>query len=495
MASPFTMGLNALATRSVTSYVRNFEVCGNWKEHEVEEHLKMGRVPDENMLLNTLVRVAVEKMAMLDSFRYLDPSHQTQALLTPSRWELNFKMLPTLWHGLAQSTSLTKLTVKCPSNRYPKPITLVPPIPNLEYLHLFDIDPLCYADDISLLLLGSKKLRHLKLHWSPRIREAREPSINQASFFGRCAAAHYVIKLKSMALHNLYTHQDNDCSNVFDLTELEDITFLNSTGGINDNGPTAFMEAPHKSWRKSADELVPTSLKNLRCDKVSKHQCQFIADISNLEKLYLVHPQTQERQESRSAFPRSPDSTNSPSSSQDAYNILSLKDDYLEAITKSHGATIKHLLLLPQWRLTNDDIARLFRHCPNLEQLGIGVEFSSFSHMRLLVPFLPKLKVMRLLGNPDDSTFVDKMREIDQQGLHEEKIGEDTVNAEWAKLRYMEIGAPDMIFELGERRLHALPDNSQTNSRSKDTYRRSVKKRTLEDVKDIAIWKYDSPNI
>lgn len=70
MASPFSMGLNGLVSRNVSGYVRNFEVCGEWKEHEVEEHAKVGRVPDESMMMNILVKVAVEKMAMLDSFRY-----------------------------------------------------------------------------------------------------------------------------------------------------------------------------------------------------------------------------------------------------------------------------------------------------------------------------------------------------------------------------------------------------------------------------------------
>ncbi len=64
------MGLNGLVSRNVAGYVKNFEVCGDWKEHALNEHAKVGRVPDETMMLNSLVRVAVEKMAVLDSFRY-----------------------------------------------------------------------------------------------------------------------------------------------------------------------------------------------------------------------------------------------------------------------------------------------------------------------------------------------------------------------------------------------------------------------------------------
>lgn len=63
------MGLNGLVSRNVASYVRNFKVTGDWKEHDVEEYSKAGRVADDYMMLNTLVRVAVEKMAVIDSFR------------------------------------------------------------------------------------------------------------------------------------------------------------------------------------------------------------------------------------------------------------------------------------------------------------------------------------------------------------------------------------------------------------------------------------------
>ena len=70
MGSPFTMALNGLVSRSVSNYVRRFEVCGEWKEHELVECSKVGRVPDSSMLLNSLVRVAIDKMAGLDEFRY-----------------------------------------------------------------------------------------------------------------------------------------------------------------------------------------------------------------------------------------------------------------------------------------------------------------------------------------------------------------------------------------------------------------------------------------
>ena len=65
------MGLSGLVSRNVAGYVRNFEVCGEWKEHNLEEFSKVGRVPDVSMMLNSLVRVAVERMGILDCFRYI----------------------------------------------------------------------------------------------------------------------------------------------------------------------------------------------------------------------------------------------------------------------------------------------------------------------------------------------------------------------------------------------------------------------------------------
>lgn len=69
MASPFCMALNAFVSRSVANYVNSFKVGGEWREYELEDHTRHGRVPDSSMMLNTLVRVAVEKMVALEEFR------------------------------------------------------------------------------------------------------------------------------------------------------------------------------------------------------------------------------------------------------------------------------------------------------------------------------------------------------------------------------------------------------------------------------------------
>ncbi len=68
-ASPLSMGLNGLISRNVAGLVRSFKIRGEWKEYDLEEFAKVGRVPDNSMMMNMVVRAAVEKMEKLESFR------------------------------------------------------------------------------------------------------------------------------------------------------------------------------------------------------------------------------------------------------------------------------------------------------------------------------------------------------------------------------------------------------------------------------------------
>ena len=97
---------------------------------------------------------------------------------------------------------------------------------------------------------------------------------------------------------------------------------------------------------------------------------------------------------------------------------------------------------------------------------------------------------MRLLSAPDDATFVNQMRELDEQGLHEKKIGEETVNQQWSRLRFIEVGAEDLIFEIGKRQPY-----KEEGAGGKVVWRRLVRKRPVDVVGDIDIWKLDSLEI
>ena len=405
------------------------------------------------------------------------------------------KILPTLWQCFSQKASLKKLTVKFPSTRDPRPMSVAPPIPSLEYLHIHDMDPLCYADDISSLLLGSKKLRNLKLHWSPRMRREREPSINPVAYFGKCEQADYFIPLKSFSVANMFISSSSFTRPICDMNLIEEVDVLNCSGGPDDSAATAFME--DESWKKAPKCGMP-KLKSLRTDKISKSQLQFLETFGGLEKLYLINPYASRQYVSNGTAngngicippsftpsPLSPVSSDSSPGKTDPC-LSGLKEAYLGIITKVHGPTLKHLLLPPQWRLNNDDIAIIVRRCPNLEQLAIGVEFASFQHLRLLLPFLTKLKAVRFLSNPEDPTFAEKMRELDNNGLHENKIGEQSANSEWSLVRWMELGRDDCIFELGSRYAYVNEDGTTVP-------RRAVTRRSRSAVADLGIWKMDS---
>lgn len=68
-ASPFSMGLNTLVTRSHASLVQSMTLRGEWNEPELEEHSKVGRVPDSSMMLNISVRAALDRTKDIEKFR------------------------------------------------------------------------------------------------------------------------------------------------------------------------------------------------------------------------------------------------------------------------------------------------------------------------------------------------------------------------------------------------------------------------------------------
>lgn len=362
-------------------------------------------------------------------------------------------MLPTMWRGLADKSTLTALTVRFPSQRHGRPVALVPPMPNLKSLRLYDIDPLCYADDVSLLLLKAKKLEELILVWSPRMRDVREPSISLDSFFGKLIAAPHTLPIKRIAIKNLYTINNIVSSNVFDCTSIEEVAHINSIGGSGDDSTSAFL---HTSWRPSKADHMP-NLKIIRVDRVARQQLEYFREMKALERVYLIGPKTalKEPGSVSGILPNSPPSTSTNSPIHDC-STKSLKDEYLETLAKYHGKSLRHLLLMPQWRLSTDNIALIVSHCPNLEQLGLGVEYADLSTLRFLIPFLKKLTALRLLDNPEDRSFAEKIRIFNHEDCHElmetEMLG---------KLEWLEVAGK--LFEVDKRELqHGGPATDGT---------------------------------
>lgn len=398
-ASPFTMGLNAVITRPYASLVRSVTLRGDWKDSELEEHAQVGRVPDSSMLLNIAVRAAVDRMTNLESFT----------------WELTTKMLETVYSGLTQLPRLTSLTIRFPSTRHPQPTLVLPGMPRLRCLKITDIDPLCYPDDIATMLLKSKKLRELKLHWSPRMRLAQEPSVSLHDYFRKCIAAKHRLPVRKLCFQNMYAFHSEEFNIAFDPTTVEDVTFLSGTDNfgfvntfVENSWPTA---VPHKRLR----------LKSMRLDAISKRNSEFLGNFQGLERLYFVNVTSESIDHLNSPRPASgpasaltppasefPNGTagNSPAAGSPASQLnlaLGVRDSYLSIISTNHGASLRHLLLSSKWPLSTTMIARLVHSCPNLEQLALATEFSSMESLGMLVPFLRKLVALRLLvpaGSP-----------------------------------------------------------------------------------------------
>ena len=307
------------------------------------------------------------------------------------------------------------------------------------------------------------------------------------------------MKLKSLSLSNFFAYKADQCDNIFDITVMESIHFLNSTSSLGEGGGSAFMDKDN--WRSVPESSMP-NLRTFRVDKVSRPQCEFIATLAGLEKLYFVGPHARASGVTSAAdspnptpLPRSPESgTNASSSSScDSASILALKDAYISTITSVHGPTLKHLLLLPQWRLTEDDVALLVRSCPNLEQLALGADMETFNNLRILIPFLSKATCVRILSNPDDPTFLDIVREKARQGVHVQKISEETAGPHWDHIRFFEVGSEDLIYEVGARYKIEVPGENE--GETKEVWRRHVKKVDRERVAHIPIWQLDSLDI
>lgn len=492
--SPFSMGLNGLVTRNFAGYARKFRLWGELKEYDLEECAKVGRVPDASMMLNCLVRAAVEKMGVLESFRYDSISQPDSHAPDPNEasWELNTKMLPTVWQGLAQKQTLTSLTVKFPSVRLPRPTVLVPPIPTLYSLKITDIDPLCYPDDISLLVLEAKKLRNLTLHWNPRMRKDREPSVSLHAYFGRLLAGEHTLSLRSVAFANLYATNTGGFDAIVDPKTLEEITFINSMGGAGDSGDTSFVDL---SWHMHAHKKN-TIPKMVRGDKISKLHTEFLESSTGLERYYLIGATQPCEKQSNGHHIRTPSGTansypstpvaSTPSTPIDP-TAVSLGKEYLDIICRNHGSTLRHLLLKPQWRLSSEDLARLVRCCPNLEQLGIGVEIADMGILCLLIPFLPKLSVLRILDDPHHGAFAEALKQCDDSYC-ESNMGPEMAKPEYKRLRWLGLG--DIVYE--------IKGSVASDTVDKDGERivvREIQKRSREDVQHIEIWGMDSLEI
>ncbi|KAF1986461.1 hypothetical protein K402DRAFT_332883 [Aulographum hederae CBS 113979] len=443
--SPFSMGLNGLATSNVGAYTRELRLAGNWKENDSDEFTK-GRVPDSTVMLSIVARVAIDKMNLLTKFS----------------WELDTKPMYTVYQGLAVRPNLTSLRIRFPTIRIPRPVTSIPPFPDLKSLKLYDIDPLCYPDDISLLLLHSKKLEDLALDWNPRMRDEGEPSIHLHSLFGKCIRANYKLQLKSLALANLYTPNYDEFEAVVSPSALHSLTFINS---ISRDPMTVFFD---DAWRRR--KHLPEDQRHwkfFRSDGIDRESAAMLAQLSGLEELYLVNvrrpsskqsPRNLNVNNANSPSTRSPSSVASPitPSTNGAAAAMashqatptanaSLAAEYLAAITTQHSANMRSLLLHEDWQLNEDAALHLLRACPNLEQLGLAVGGDAHVLLRKLMAAGPKLWAIKLLMKPVGPLY-EVMQEAGEEN-HRKVLSYEFCKNMYRRLKWF--GMAGMIFEVG----------------------------------------------
>ena len=447
--SPFAMGLNTLVTRTFTDYIHSFKVIGEWKEHDMDDYTK-GRVPDNTMMLQVAMRAALDKMKNLKAFA----------------WELNTKPMNTVWQSIMTKPSITSLTLRFQTKRIPRPTTIIPPLPNLITLVVYDIDPLCYPDDISLLILQAKKLENLKMHWNPRMRESGEESVNLLNYFGRCFAARHLVPAKRVALYNLYARNSgegfDECS---DPATAEEVTLINCMG--SSDPLTVFLD---DTWRlKDRTKHPPPNLKMMRGDFANKDFAMMLADFRGLERLYLVNNKrkplptstTTSKSTDPSAVPSpTTPSTHTPSGSGNTpfdttplseLQCRGLAGDYLAAIQSNHR-TMRHLLLSDHWQLSAETIFKLCQSCPDLEQLAFSSNVPPLDSLHEILKLVPKLWAIRILIR-HTSELAETMNSMDAE-MHEFALSMELWKPAYRNLRYLSMG-DGFIYRLGEVRFPA----------------------------------------
>lgn len=168
-----------------------------------------------------------------------------------------------------------------------------------------------------------------------------------------------------------------------------------------------------------------------------------------------------------------------PGTSPPSEEEIALGKQYLYMLTRRHGQTLKRLLLSDQWQLSQDDLGDLIRYCPNLEQLALAIGSAQHNILRMLIPFLPKLTAVRLLGC---ESLCEHLREISNErrmeGMSRDMWKTGIKNLKW-------IGVGDYTYKTGKT--YSVPlENGGVE------WRREIVQVKQEDVQHIEIWRMDS---
>ncbi|KAI1608268.1 hypothetical protein EDD37DRAFT_187978 [Exophiala viscosa] len=503
-ASPFSMGLNALVTRHVSNLVRSLVLEGDFKVADLEEYARASRISESTMILNIAVRAAIDQCLHLESFK----------------WDLNVRIQPNMYAGLAKLSRLESLWLRCPARRSPQPSSEIPPLPGLKSFTLTHYDPLCYPDDVSTFFLHAHRLETLNMHFSPRMRDECEPSVHLTRILRKNIAAKKQLHIKRLGLYNLFADAASaECEEVMDISGSHTITVLNSFG-LDEDDAAAHRSATHfidRTWMvHTAKEKHPP--KSIRVDHVSKFHALHLSQAVGMERLYLINARHKPEGTTNGTISPSPGEPSPSTSSGTPTPTTILRDLYLDGICGVCGPTLKHLILPARWCLPAPLTAKLVRSCPNLTQLSASIECDDMGVLRLIFPFLSKLWAIRVLqpkleGEDGEkrvaafNSFIsrpDCMHESKLEGALSQRGPAGGV-PDFPALRY--IGLGHKIWEIGgvfEEVVQtpisqggAIGSHTPVpeTSREEIVYKRRIRRIDEKDVAHVEIWNMDSTDI
>ncbi|KAF2157265.1 hypothetical protein K461DRAFT_219979 [Myriangium duriaei CBS 260.36] len=456
--SPFCMALSALATSQCSSVVKKLKVEGAWQE---SDEYMLGRIPDATVLLNIAVRAAIDKMVNLDSFI----------------WDLDTKPLRQVYQGLSLRSTLSSFTLCFPNSRTPRPIAVMPPIPSLVALRVMNLDPLCYNDDISHCLLGSKNLRELKIHFSPRMRLEAECSSNLNTYFGKCIEAKYKMSIRSLGLQNFYGPNRGQLYQAMKQETMVDTHFLDVFGGAHGSRTNVFVD---ETWRRIPPELN-FKWKLHRSNGFAMQHTRILRGFSGLEELYLTNKSLTATSPAASPNSTSSSDASTPGVLGGSADLANLTREYLDAILSQHGPTLRNLLLFEQFDFDAAELRDIIARCPKLEQLGLALSGNEDT-FRNLIPSLPSgLRALRLLEN----RLFRRLGVTEEQNLDGvcREFGRQLFAAGNTRLRY--IGLADKVFRVGGvKRVDSPRGNGE------GMYELTAV--TWDDVRHLGIWGMDN---
>ncbi|KPI35507.1 uncharacterized protein AB675_10918 [Cyphellophora attinorum] len=515
-ASPFAMGLNALVTHpNAGKLVRRlrFEDADDShfvRDDETEACLRIGRISESAMILNICIRAALDKCHDLEDFD----------------WNLCSRLMPTVYDGLSSSSNLKSLHIRMPSLRTPQPTTNVPAMKALRRLVITDYDPLCFPDDVSNLIYEAQQLEDLQVHFSPRMREAGEPSVQLTHLMRKNIMNERKLVLKRLGVYNFFGKPEAELTTkAANIATVEEFTSINSFG--KDEGDTNDLASTFvdHGWTEGDAILMP-NLKVWRVDQLHRGHLKSLRTKRGLKSIYLLnarHGQSypspynmsstsgstsditmDSTQTSTNSFSSSSGLTRSPSTRSAPTLRGGLQDLYLDTICKFSGSSLQHLIFPHKWTINAAMVAKLIRACPNLTQLSACIECSDVEFTTILLPFLRRLTAVRVSISPTTRPDCNMMtpeerdRHLDTEDftmlLREWLSGEGYDQLRW-------VGMGERVWEAGGwEEVEVLSGSEMTGegqaSRNPETVmKRRVRRAQLEEVKDLEIWRMDSLDV